>query len=711
MNQPTAGPRVLLVDNYDSYTWNLYQLIWQVSGTAPVTLTNDGFTPDEVLAEDFTHLVISPGPGTPENPDDIGQVLELISRFDGPVLGVCLGHQALVAAHGGRVDRAPEPMHGRLSGVEHDGTGLFDGIPQGFQCVRYHSLAVREPLPDELVVTARAKDGVVMGLRHRDRPVHGLQFHPESIETEHGRRLIANFLALQGRNASEKRPSAWRHAERTASDDSGATPVHARQLRLEIPLDRVFSALHAQDTHAFWLDSARAAYGMGRYSYLGSVDTLRDPVLRYHAGTEELEEVSGDRVTRQHGDLFEALRKRLDAHRVDPDQFPLPFLGGLVGYLGYGVKSATGLGRLRPDPHGPDAEFLTVRRFLAADHVTGAAWLVHVGGPAAEAQEWFDGYEAQLAELSDARDEADAGQPVAGAPESVTSSVSREDYRRHLAEVHGWLSAGDSYEACYTYGIELRGPVDPAAAYLRLRQTNPAPYAAYFRSGRRSVLSASPERFLSVGADGWAETKPIKGTAARHPDPERDRHIAHRLRADEKTRSENLMIVDLLRNDLGRVCRPGTVEVTALMGVESYATVHQLVSTVRGRLQEGRDTVDCVRALFPGGSMTGAPKKRTVELLDELEPVPRGVYSGCLGFLGFNGTADLNIVIRTLICDPDATRLGTGGAITAMSDPDEEYRETVLKASALLKCLDADPGRLHSRGEDAPEREDKERTA
>ena len=696
-----ARPRVLLVDNHDSYTWNLHQLIWQVAGVEPVTVRNDEVDPAEVLAAGHTHLVISPGPGTPLRGGDVGRVPELLAAFPGPVLGVCLGHQALAAAFGGDVRRAPEAMHGRVDAVAHDGAGVFAGLPQGFRCVRYHSLAVPEPLPAELEVAARAADGVVMGLRHRTRPLHGVQFHPESVETEHGRELIANFLRMGAPQRAAGPAEPPRTSERpgavTRPPRPAAAPVHARPVHLPARAEDVFGALHAADEHAFWLDSARTAYGMGRYSFLGAVDTRRDPLLRYTAGpgAPRVEEVRGTEVRRLGGDIFAELRRRLEADRVDPAAFPLPFLGGLVGYLGYGAArgagpDGAGAGPVRPDPRGPDAAFLTVRRFLAVDHLTGAAWLVHAGGTAAEAEEWFDGYLARL------RGVAPLPPPPAPEPPAAPArpGVDRRTYLRDLAEVRRWLLDGESYEACYTYGIGVPAPDAPDglfAAYRRLRRDNPAPYAAYLRTGPRTVLSASPERFLTVDGAGWAHSKPIKGTAPRRADPVLDAAEAERLPADAKTHGENLMIADLIRNDLGRVCEPGTVQVPRLMGVESYATVHQLVTSVQGRLRPGRDALDCLRALFPGGSMTGAPKERTVALLEGLEAEPRGPYAGCLGYLGFNGTADLSIVIRTLVCDPGGARLGTGGAVTALSDPEEEYRETLLKAAAVLACLGAEP--------------------
>ena len=254
------------------------------------------------------------------------------------------------------------------------------------------------------------------------------------------------------------------------------------------------------------------------------------------------------------------------------------------------------------------------------------------------------------------------------------------------------LHAGNSYEVNLTYRLETVSDLDPLAAYLRLRTVNPAPYAGYLQHdvpGHRAwLLSSSPERYALVTADRVLETKPIKGTTPRGATPEEDEAARHRLATDPKFRSENLMIVDLLRNDLSMVCEPGTVEVPVLMDVESYPSVHQLVSTVRGRLVDGVSTVQALRALFPAGSMTGAPKLRTMQVIEEVEGSPRGVYAGAFGWLTADGRADLGVVIRSLTTTGDGTyRLGTGGGITVRSDVEEEYAESRWKAERLLAAL------------------------
>lgn len=452
-----------------------------------------------------------------------------------------------------------------------------------------------------------------------------------------------------------------------------------RTLPLEADAEAIFAALHGPDGGtAVWLDSAQQAYGMGRWSIIGAPEGPRDHVVEFWAADGRVRIDGAD--AGEGVDLWELLAERLDANPVDAPA-DLPFAGGYVGAIGYGVKDI-GTRRRMPEP---DAQLVHLSRFVVVDHVDAVVQVVATGPASdeADARSWIAATARRLGEIAPLA--PPLAPPSAGAAEA---SVTRERYRRDLDAVRSWLLAGDSYEACYTY--TLRCPVDdaPFEAYRRLRRANPAPYASYLRMPGRTILSCSPERYLTVSRSGWAETKPIKGTARRLADPAADRAAAAALAADPKTRSENLMIVDLLRNDLGRISAPGTVDVPQLMAVETYATVHQLVTTVRARLlPRPAAGVRAAAALFPPGSMTGAPKRRTVELLDALEAEPRGVYAGVIGAFSRCGAVDLSVVIRTAVVADGVARIGTGGAITIDSDPAAEADETVAKSAAMLRAL------------------------
>ncbi|SDK44022.1 aminodeoxychorismate synthase component I [Nonomuraea jiangxiensis] len=677
--------RTLIVDNYDSYTYNLFQLAAQAYGVEPVVLTNDDPGWARLDLSRFDALIVSPGPGRPQKERDVGITLDLIRDSGLPVLGVCLGHQALAWLSGADVVPAPAPIHGYVEQIRHCGRDLFRGLPQGFDAVRYHSLCVATPAPDNLEITAWTADSVVMGLRHRAMPWWGVQFHPESISTEYGPKLMLNFRDLAAEYNESARPEA-----------GTAVPPRAPRWSLEaervygVPdAEAVFSELFADQPYAFWLDSSRVERGLARFSFLGDAGGPHGEVLTCCPGSDSVLVRSSLVESAVFASIFDVLDAHIKERAIATDPaLPFDLNGGYVGYFGYELKRDCGASAAHVSPF-PDAVWMSAARFVAIDHETGETWALALtdGGreSRAAAREWVagaaavcrrQGSPAPVQQVSDFDPEPWLVRP-------------RERYLADIEECLRMLRAGESYEICLTNTVELPFDCSPYDLYLRQRRLNPAPYAAYLRLDDMQVLCSSPERFLKVDRDGMAESKPIKGTAPRSPDPHRDAALREELATSDKTRAENLMIVDLLRNDLGRICDIGSVHVPGFMAVESYETVHQLVSTVRGHLQEGVTAVQAARTCFPGGSMTGAPKLRTMELIDRFEGRARGVYSGAIGFFGLDGTADLNIVIRTAVAHQGWLSVGAGGAIVLDSDPEDEYEEMLLKARAPLRGLAA----------------------
>jgi para-aminobenzoate synthetase len=711
----------LLIDNYDSFTYNLFQLLAEVNGVEPIVVRNDGASWDELSRLEFDNVVLSPGPGRPERDRDFGVCAEAIRRCEQPLLGVCLGHQGLGWIHGGQVVRAPEPLHGRIRAVEHAGAPLFAGIPRRFEAVRYHSLCLVRPLPAELEEIAWSDDGVAMALAHRSRPQWGVQFHPESIATEHGQRLLANFRDLTTTGSghcgspvsgrTEARVELLSHSEsnstrpRSSPSPASGLELKVRRLGREIDAELAFVDLYEESRDAFWLDSSRPG-GRARFSFMGDAGGPLGATISYDVDAGEVTVERGGETEVRAESIFDYLERERGRLRPLGVDLPFDFDCGFAGYLGYELKAECGAEKAHRSPL-PDAAFVFADRLLAFDHELGVTYLLclHEADGEGAAQDWLSATAAHLAALGAGETSKETGE-VSPEPPTVrdgeTSPVSSRLARSHtryladIAECQERLREGESYEVCLTNTIEAEVDEDPLDVYLRLRRVNPAPFAAYLRFGNLAVLSSSPERFLRVDRGARVEAKPIKGTGRRGNTPEEDVRLAAQLRGDEKNRAENLMIVDLLRNDLGSVCAVGSVEVPALMEVETYETLHQLVSTVTGRLRPDASGLDCVRACFPPGSMTGAPKLRTMEILDELEGAARGVYSGAIGFFGLGGGCDFSVTIRTIVLDGGAATIGAGGAIVLQSDPDAEYAEMLLKAVAPLRAIDpgADPAAI-----------------
>jgi para-aminobenzoate synthetase len=687
----------LLVDNYDSYTYNVFHLLAAACGEEPIVVHNDMVSWKALSRWDFDAIVLSPGPGRPDRWHDFGVCSDILRSSEVPVLGVCLGHQGLGHVLKAEVRTAPMVMHGRLSRVEHSGSGLFEGIPQEFEVVRYHSLAVTGSLGEEGRVIAWTADGVVMGIEHAQRPLWGVQFHPESICTQHGHKLFENFYELvqarrPRRHRRLNRPSVPpRRCRRRSAADSDVRLL-ARTIEGEPQAELLFERLFGDSEHAFWLDSADTSTKLGQNSYLGSSMGPDRLVLEYDVEHGVVTSHSASGTFKENGSFFQVLDRELESRALEPPQDPdHGLVGGFVGYLGYECKADCGAANVhRSDV--PDAVQMLANRAIAVDHVRGRTHVLALArGAEPEAQRWLDQAEQEVRA-------AIAAPPADLAPTSTNEDPpdrpvvfrvgrGRDQYLADIARCQSALAAGESYEVCLTDQIHTDAAPDSWLLYRGLRRSNPAPFAAYLKLGELAVVSSSPERFLSVDRDRRVMARPIKGTAPRSDDPLEDEATRIELQADEKTFAEHLMIVDLLRNDLGRVCEVDTVRVPELMVIEQYATVHQMISNVVGTLEPGRSPIDCVRACFPGGSMTGAPKLRTMEIIDDIEREARGVYSGAIGYFGLDGVVDLSIVIRTIVLRSGATTIGAGGAIVMQSDPAEEFDEILLKARAPMAAI------------------------
>ncbi|KAG2401780.1 Aminodeoxychorismate synthase [Vigna angularis] len=728
--------RTLLIDNYDSYTYNIYQELSVINGgnwfglsflsVPPVVIQNDEWTWEELchyLYEEnaFDNIVISPGPGSPTCPEDIGICLQLLLKcWDIPILGVCLGHQALGYVHGAQIIHASEPIHGRLSEVEHNGCQLFRDIPSGrsygFKVVRYHSLVIdSESLPKELIPIAwtsststlpflGSKDlgksnvheaqkvqsifvdpfldkvgngssnhfdygntrsrRVLMGIRHSSRPHYGVQLSNvievcSSISAENNAVDQLKRIVHAERHL-EYNKTEMQHLEMFNMVNTHHATTGYKCLKLKWRkfghlagqvggAESIFCELFGHETeNTFWLDSSSTEKERARFSFMGG----------------------------KGGPLWKQLTFRLSHQRYD-----LKVECGVKSNL---HKSKT-----------PDACFFFADNLVIIDHKNDDVYILAIHEESSSVTQWLDDTEEKLLSLDGSVKMALGKQnshylTLSSNKAGFAAEKSREQYIEDVKKCLNYIKDGESYELCLT--TQMKKPIkelNSLGLYLHLRERNPAPYAAWLNFSKEDlcICCSSPERFLQLDRKNTLEAKPIKGTIGRGATKKEDEQLKLKLQFSEKDQAENLMIVDLLRNDLGRVCDPGSVHVPRLMDVESYATVHTMVSTIRGKKRSDVSAVDCVKAAFPGGSMTGAPKLRSMEILDSIESCSRGIYSGCIGFFSYNQTFDLNIVIRTVVLHESEASIGAGGAIIALSNPEDEYEEMLLKTRAPSRAV------------------------
>ncbi|KAK2739949.1 Protein phosphatase PP2A regulatory subunit B [Myotisia sp. PD_48] len=768
--------RVVIIDHYDSYTNNILQLLqnatqctneeshpeWSVA-----IVRFDQFTWEEFKTTILPHIdaiILSPGPGNPIRDSDFGFNSTLIREAQIPILGICLGHQGIGTTFGAKIIHAPEIQHGQVCSINHTGSGIFSGLPQNFGGVRYNSLVLDiDELPDELMATAWTFDlqdrhkKVLMGIQHRNRPLYGTQWHPESVCSTYGQQIIDNFRGLVLEYWSNHHPSL----EVGNSSRGGILPesilsesVIIRQAQQDfhpehsihhpIPpqvikpyyiksasLGRgvaphvVFDAVirnSSLDGEA-WLDSARVRDAHSRNSYMGAGAfslsySSQSGILDVYQTGKQIKSLSIEDSYWTWLDNFHSIIVQQNVESIKPGlleeetEVGQPLLQlGLIGYFGYEMKreSLPGYIYTKP-PHNsesppiPDSQHIFTNFVLRLDNYTGewmAFGLIRRGhddpigrylgttSPIGLMEPEFELLLAQTRDLFSSHSSPPYTNP---SPLPSFEAVDNEQsYTQRIHAAQNAIKEGESYEVTLTTKFKASCPdVDPYSLYLFLRNRNPAPYSAYmhFTANDTSILSSSPERFISVDGAGIAEMKPIKGTLAVSPDQEEDERRKKQLSSDIKELAENLMIVDLIRSDLHNISPSKSIRVPKLLQVESYETVHQLVTTIQSHIAQDVGGVKVVERCFPPGSMTGAPKLRSVQIIDSLEAQSeRGIYSGCIGYICASGTVDQSVVIRTVVKSGDKLELGAGGAITWLSEADKEWDELMVKANAVASAL------------------------
>ena len=649
----------LMIDNYDSFVYNL-KAYFQELGREILVKRCDEINLDEIERMHPEGIVLSPGP---KRPWDAKLCMEAAERFQGeiPILGVCLGHQVLGHSCGATVKKGKKPMHGKVTEIHHNGTGLFAGLPEHFRVTRYHSLIVeKDSIPEEYQIDAMAEDGAVMALSHKTTPLYGVQFHPEAVLTEYGYELLENFCRL----AEE-----WQK-------QTGSTKRIVKKLEEYLPASELFRYFQ-KEADCVFLDSSLVNQ-LGRYSIIG-----RKP---YQKLIRDGERFTINGVPQKETTFEEYLRSYLNSH-VDKNDTGLPVVSGAIGYFSYDY------GRERQQVTSANQDIVSIPEavltfydsFLVEDCQKKEVYLIANG-----ITESVEKLIKETEEICNRiRNKKIAGRE-AGHPEkneiAVFPNFEKEEYKQAVADMIEYIIEGDIYIANMTQQLTIESQKAPLDVFYDLREANPSPFGGYLDYGEYQIVCASPERFLKM-KDHKVNTRPIKGTRKRGETPEEDQKMREELQNSGKDQSELLMIVDLERNDLNRVCKPGSVKVTELFTVEEYATVFHLVSDIEGELQDGKNVCDLLEATFPGGSITGAPKYRAMEIIDELEHGKRNLYTGSIGYLTLDGACDFNIVIRTAVHKDGKYYLGAGGGITAESDLEFEYEETLQKAKALLEAL------------------------
>ncbi|CCG84291.1 protein of unknown function [Taphrina deformans PYCC 5710] len=705
--------KILLVDSYDSYTFNLHQLILDVDPAAEIIIVrNDQFAAHDLagILQAFDFVVVGPGPGDPRNPTDVGFIPELFFH-DIPILGVCLGFQLICLNGGAQIERMNIVKHGQVSNLLTVQCSIYPENRK-VRVTRYHSLyAVVAGASDlhEVGWVEDEKDNghIAMSVLHKTRPFVGVQYHPESACSEFGIDLIQNFIQFASTWNQKNRPEL----RADLSADLKNLSVKPRPLSLKLgtlhrsvewlTLDALPSVagvaelLHVRDGNDFILLDAAAE--PSRYSIIACLHGM-EKRLSYKVG-QSFWTFGNQRIDQgEYQSVWHFMADVMEKNKIDTGPQEIPFWGGLAGYLSYESGfEPLGVAPLESAVSEDDINMVFVERSIVLDHKQNKCYVQSIKAVIDQVNvsdiTWVESMVGSLSTLNGkqskpSRDRYDTSLVAVDLPE-------KEVYLENVKRAQQYLAEGQSYELCLTaptkVTCENRSPWE---LYQILRSRNPSPFAGYIRLHGMHLLSSSPERFLSWDRNGCCQLRPIKGTVRKQNRVTRS--IATEILRDPKEVAENLMIVDLIRHDLHQIAT--NVQVPQLMQVEEYHTVFQLVSVITGNVTAPYTGLDILSRSLPPGSMTGAPKKRSVELLQKLEGRRRGVYSGVCGYLSVCGGGDWSVIIRSAFKydseNVDGTKrdvwwIGAGGAITALSQPESEWHEMLTKLESTLPCFGA----------------------
>lgn len=643
--------KTLIIDNYDSYTYNIYHIIWELTGEKPYLIKNDEMKIDEVKNLDFDNIIISSGSGTYKN--DFGISAKLFDEFDCPILALGVMTTILYNKNGGNIINSPSAF-AKESQLSFKDDKIFTGIENNSKIVRYHCLACEDKELKDIEIIAWAEDGHVMAIKDKNKNHYCLQFQLDSVCTENSYILLRNFLKLSS---------------------TGKEFLYYRVEKGSFDTEKLFYSLKEDDKNLMWLDSSKIVEGLSRYSILATASDKRGHFIKYSINDKLIvEKFNGEVEEFENIDIFSYLRENMNFVEAIRD-LEFDFQLGYVGYLGYELKELSGYQSIHKS-NLPDAYLMYSDRALVYDHLEDKLYILSYSDD-------LDWQEEILEKIN-----SDKKSKIASFEEKAYPRFyfekSKDEYIDDINKCQELIKNSQAYGICLTTKLIIEDKIDANSYYKILRKLSPAPYTALINFKDVSLASSSMERFIKLDRDKLVESKPIKGTVRRGLNEEEDQRLIDGLKNNRKTREENIMVIDSLRGDLSKVCQAGTVEVSKFLDVETYTTLHQLVTSIQGRLDDEKDLFDLIEALIPGGSMTGVPKEKSLEILESLEKSARGPYSGSIGYISNCKTLDLNIIIRTAVIEKDKASIGVGGAIIDGSVAEDEFQEILLKAKGAL---------------------------